>query len=489
MSKPNILFIISDQHNCRAMGWTGQTPALTPNLDRIAGQGTAFTSAITPNPVCGPARYCLYSGQYSSTNGVLINEAPPSPFVPLAEQLRRKGYATANIGKLHATPFHERLGFDYCLNHEFFINPAGISHYDVFLRHELEKRGLPHQGFGPGSSDGRPWLEDSEQIAFPNWVPEDLTAEQWTTNESLRFIREHQEENPDQPFFLHASYFPPHHPFAPIEKYLEQIPEDLPLPTNFAVASPRHGEAVDFSEDEYRRMMRYYYAFLLQLDDAIGQLIDGLDAMGLAEDTIVVYTSDHGDMIGEHRMLYKGLMYEGSVGVPLLVRGPGIAAGVCEATPVSLLDLPPTFVEAAGAEVPEQMEGRSLWSALQGDTLEAEPVFSEFFTPYEDTECRLEPRYLMVRDGPLKLIRNHPWLGIESEELYHLGDDPWEKTNRIDDPAFKDQRDALRVKLDCFWSNQSVKLPSESPMPAARDPYRLPWPADPRNRVIPGVSL
>ena len=468
------------------MGWTGQSPALTPTLDRMAREGTAFTSAITPNPVCGPARYCLYTGQYSSSNGVLINEATPRPFTPLAEHLKRAGYATANIGKMHATPFHERLGFDYCLHHEFFINPGGISHYDAYLRQQCEKRGIEHEGFGPSGSDGRNWLESARHIAFENWVPEDLTAERWTSDQSLEFIRQHQAKNPDQPFFLHASYFPPHHPFAPIKKFLDQIPEDLPLPPNFGVAPKRQGEFCDFTEDEYRHLIRHYYAFVLQLDDAIGRLLEGLESLGVADDTIVIYTADHGDMIGEHRQLYKGLMYEGSVGIPLICKGPGIAAGQRIDTPVSLLDLPPTLLDIAGAEIPASYEGRSLRSALgEGGSLASELVFSEFYTPYEDCESRLEPRYLMVRDGPWKLIRNHPWLRIPETELYHLGEDPWEKHDRIDDPGCAAIRARLEGKLDAFWKRQSARLPDSPPKPQPRSEYAMIWPANGTSPVAP----
>jgi choline-sulfatase len=487
VKRPNILFIIVDQYSPRGMGCTGRSPAVTPALDRLAAKGTAFTSAITPNPVCGPARYCFYTGQYSSSNGVLVNEAPPRPFIPLAEHMKRAGYATANIGKLHATPFHERLGFDYCLNHEFFMNPGGISHYDAFLRQECAKRGIEHQGFGPGGSDGRSWLESAERIAFENWVPEDLTAERWTTDQSLEFIRRHREENPEQPFFLHSSYFPPHHPFAPIRKFLDQIPEDVPLPPNFDQgAPPRQGEFCDFSEDDYRHLIRHYYAFMLQLDDALGRLFDGLEALGIAEETIVIYAADHGDMIGEHRQLYKGLMYEGSVGIPLIARGPGIPTGRRIDTPVSLLDLPPTLLERAGAPIPETYEGRSIRPALEADgELTPEPVFSEFFNPYENCESRLEPRYLMVREGPWKLIRNHPWLQIPEAELYNLQEDPWERRNRIDDPTCSALRQRLEDQLDGFWQRQSAKLPTTAPEPQPRDEYRLTWPADGKKPVEP----
>lgn len=484
-ARPNILFIISDQHHADAMGWRGRPPAVTPALDRLAREGTAFTRAITPSPVCGPARYCFYSGQYASTNGVLTNEVLPKPFTPLPEYFRRAGYATANIGKLHATPFNERLGFEYCLHHEFFTNNDGISHYDAFLHWACKQRGIEHQGFGPVGSYGRSWLETAETIAFENWVPEDLTPERWTTDQSLDFIRQHRRKNPQQPFFLHASYFPPHHPYAPIKRFLEQIPEDVPLPENFRQRLPRHGEFVDFSDLEFKRMIRYYHAFLLQLDDAIGRLLHGLQETGIADNTLVVYTSDHGDMIGDHGELYKGLMYHGSAGIPLIVRGSGIAAGKQCQTPVSLLDLPPTLLQAAAADIPADFQGRSLWNALQaGEEPEAEPVFSEFFNPYAVGEPRNEFRYTMVLHGSWKLIRNHPRLELPGEELYDLQTDPLECNNRIEDPAAAAVRDNLRTMLNHFEDRQRQSLPATPPARIGSPGFRTSWPADGYQPVV-----
>lgn len=486
-SRPNVLLIIDDQHSPRYMGWTGESHVRTPCLDRLAAESVRFTGAYANSPVCGPTRHSIYTGLYASEHGVLTNDVPMREGLPtLMGLLNDAGYTTANVGKMHNCPYHLRQDFQYVLNHEFFIDAAGISHYHAFLKHELERRGIkPELAWGRPSEGKRNWLEDPQCIAGENPLPEDLTAERWVTEESLKFIRDQLVSRPDQPFFLHASYFPPHHPYRPIRKYAEMYdPADMPLPPNHDREKlDRWGSGPNrpghLSDDELKRFIAFYSGFVTQLDAAVGRLLDGLGELGVADNTIVMFMSDHGDMMGEHGELYKGSMYEGSARVPFLVRWPGVSQSRDEASPMSHVDIMPTVLRAVGLEPDAHLPGADLRPLLAGGgDWPDRAVYSEFLP-------RLPFLHLMLRRGAYKLWATNGRGGEAQYRLFDVESDPWELRDLSKDGAHAATLESLKGELAEQWRAQERHMPSVMPKLPKRSGYKITWPADPWQPVEP----
>jgi choline-sulfatase len=483
--RPNILIIIDDQHNPRAMGWTGETQVLTPNLDRFASESVRFTNGYCNSPVCAPARHTIYTGLYVSEHGVLHNDRPMRDVPTVMAVLNRAGYTTANIGKMHNAPYHHRRDFQYVLHHEFYDTPAGISHYYPFLQQQIRERGLEPDTWWTPRPGKETWLEHPKSIAGTNWLPEDLTPERWITDQCLEFIRDQRANRPDRPFFLHASYFLPHHPYGPIEKYSRMYdPADMKLPPSFSMEAldrwcTGKGRPDSMTLEDVRWMRAHYFAFLTQLDAELGRLFDGLEELGVADNTIVIFVSDHGDMIGEHGQFYKGVMEDGSARVPFLVRWPE-TVGREDSTPVMHADLAPTILSAAGAPVPEGLPGRDLRPLIsRRETWDDRPIYSEYFA---DAATRL-----LVRRGPHKLFgwtRYGEWDGFHYH-LYNVEDDPWESRDLVDEPRLQSMRNDLLAELNGIWNRQRPFLPEEIPPAMPRVRYDIPWPANPWEPVRP----
>ncbi len=487
--RPNILLIIDDQHSPRALGCTGETPALTPNLDRLAASSVRFTNGYCNSPVCAPTRHTLYTGLYPSEHGVLHNDFPMRDDVPtVIALLNEAGYTTASIGKMHNAPYHHRRDFQYVMHHEFYDTAGGISHYYPFLCRHLAERGIAPKSWSHPRPGKKSWVDAVETIAFnADWIPEDLTAERWITEESLRFIRDQKARRPDTPFFLHASYFPPHHPYGPIPKYARLYdPADMGLPPNFdqtklnAWWRPGKNGREPLTERDGQYMRAHYFAFCTQLDAEVGRLLDGLEALGEADNTIVIFVSDHGDMIGEHGRFYKGVMYEGAARVPFLVRWPGVGRARQEASLVMHADLAPTILRAAGAAVPSNLPGRDLRPLLEDKGRWTErAIYSEYFAA--------PASHLMLRRGAFKLFGTAPY-GQWPDLEYHLFDveaDPWELEDLAGIPDCSRELNDMKDELLAIWRGQRRFLPAELPPVMPRSQYRIDWPSDPWKPVYP----
>ena len=487
--RPNILLIIDDQHNPRVLGHTGACEVQTPCLDELASQSVVFSNAYCNNPVCAPTRHTLYTGLYASDHGVYVNDLPMREDVStLMAALNEAGYTTANVGKMHNCPYHHRRDFQYVLHHEFFIDHGGISHYAPYLDAQVEQRGLrrPARRWGQPRKGLRSWLQDPECIAGENWVPEELTAERWVTDESLAFIRDQLVRRPDQPFFLHASYFPPHHPYRPIAKYAKMYdPAAMALPPNWSPVAPRGGmgAAGQLSADDVRRFRAHYFGFVTQLDAEIGRLLGGLEALGVAGNTIVLFMSDHGDMLGEHGRMYKGVMFEGSARVPFMVRWPGVTSPRQEGALISHADVVPTLLRAVG--LPDdalgcELPGCDLEPLLrQGSSADWQErsIYAEYLTPWPYG-------HLMLRRGPYKLIRSRED-GQERQALYDVANDPWELNDLADDAKHRATVAALSRELDARWERQRAAMPADPPPMPWRRSYAIGWPADAWEPVRP----
>ena len=327
---PNVIVFFTDQQRWDTTGVHGNPLGLTPNFDRMAQQGTHAFNAFTCQPVCAPARASLQTGLYATETGVFRNGlALASETRTLAHHFGESGYRTAYIGKWHLAdqdpiPEHQQGGYEYWLGSnllEFTSEPYNTVMYD--------KKGSP--------------------VKLPGYRVDALT------DEAIRYIDAHQ----DEPFYMFLSFLEPHHQnhvddYVPPEGYREPYTGRWVPPDLAALGGSAH------------QHLGGYYGIVKRLDEALGRLLDALKSLGLSDDTIVLYTSDHGSHFKTRNSEYKRSCHESSIRVPTALQGPGFEAGGQVRQLVSLVDLPPTLLDAAGLPIPEDMQGRSILPLLGG---------------------------------------------------------------------------------------------------------------------------
>lgn len=431
---PNILFVHTDEQRADTLGCYGNDVVDTPHIDGLADEGTTFENAHCTHPLCMPSRASLLTGRYPSVNGVWRNGiALPEDERTVAELLGEAGYATGLLGKAHFVPYRgdpERhpesvqvgavdeeecwefwrtfdgpyYGFDR-VEMSIAHGDNGIQggHYGLWLAEEHpEKRALFSQEAAVDDTDP----------AYNTWtsgVPVDVHSSTWVADRTIEFIDDHAD---DQPFFAWVGIPDPHFPYDPPEPYARKYdPGDVSLPVDpegevWSEDPPRHVRyhleekyGVDWREmpeAKQREVIAHYYAMTDLVDDQVGRILDALQERGLAENTLVVFTSDHADWLGDHGLFQKGLPHTRDLTrIPWLVRWPGVAeAGRRVESVASQIDVAPTLLDAAGADVPYGVQGESLRPVLTGER--------ESLRPYALVEHRHE-RYredsFLVREG------------------------------------------------------------------------------------------
>lgn len=420
--RPNILLITSDQQHFDTLGVTN--PQIkTPALDRLCREGTRFSRAYCPNPVCTPSRASLITGQYPSQHGAwTIGVKLPEDVPTVGEQLSAAGYRTALIGKAHFQPlascpgseslecqptlrnldfwrgFHgPHYGFDHI---ELARNHADESHVGQHYAIWMEEQGLTNwkDYFQPLPGDQAPFApEVNFEVGYwarkeRHWkLPEEFHYSKWTADRSIAFLQDRESE---MPFFLWASFHDPHPPYTVPEPWASMYdPEEMEPgellpgehdrnPPHFCKtqeATPNfrdwhqpyaaHGcESHLYSPEELKKDVAAYYGMISLMDHHIGRILDELDRQGLAENTLVVFSTDHGHFIGQHGLIAKGpFHYEDLIKLPFIVRWPGkVPAGKTSDAMQSLVDLAPTFLMTVGEEVPGVMQGVSQLEVWQG---------------------------------------------------------------------------------------------------------------------------
>ncbi len=456
---PNILFLMSDQHKRSCMGVAGDTAAVTPNLDALAAQSVRFSNAYCNNPICAPSRASMITGLYSHHVETQNNK---TPFLPkhrtMAHHFNSAGYMTALIGKMHFVDAQIH-GFEYKLDFNDWIQYLGPK-TQIFADELTGSKGNSGAGL-PQIDDlwreeGNPWeghrTHDNRQcpagVGCISLLAEEDHFESFVARESVRFLRNFGTTG--QPFFLISSFLKPHDPFMPAQRFADMFKaEDMRLPRSYGkadksklprlvVKSINAFASTSALRDPVaaRRHMAYYYANLAQMDDCLGQIVSALKDLNLENDTIICYTSDHGDMLGDLGLWQKLQFYEGSCGVPLMFRVPGRQAGVCD-TPVSLVSLSATLAELAGVEQVAPNDGVSLAPLMDSPHSEKNfgPVFAEFGLT--------GPQKSMIRSGQWKYTY---WLH-DLPELYDLKSDPEELNNLAADPQHAAIANELRAQL------------------------------------------
>lgn len=423
MSQPNILLLFVDQMRYDAMCCAGNPVIKTPGLDRLAREGMHFTHAVTPVPVCVAARQSLITGQRCAVHGRFGNNLPlPEPnLYTLPQLLGIAGYQTRAIGKMHFIPPRRHYGFHRM---ELMEEIPKCREEDEYLLY-LKRVGYGHIRQVHGV---RNLLYHHPQVSV---IPEEHHGSTWVADRTVDFLHEHRY----QPFFCWSSWIAPHLPWNAPEPFASMYPIDTvdpphnwDQPREALPPSMRHAKQTSdtafASMDHLRRIKALYYGNISLIDKGVGRILDALDGLGLAENTLVVFASDHGEMMGDHGAFQKSKPYEASARVPFLARLPGrIEAGRTPADRVSLLDLMPTFLSLAGVEYPGSppLPGASLLGAPGGGL--AGPR-DELVVEHGGGQRR----WLSLLQGPWKY--NYYFEG-GWEELFNLEDDPLEMNNLL----------------------------------------------------------
>ena len=473
--RPNILWICTDQQRYDTIGALGNPHMHTPNIDRLASEGVAFSHAFCQTPICTPSRASFLTGMYPSTIHACTNGndhwAEAAPLI--TKLLADSGYDCGLAGKLHLAGAHER------------VEPRPKDDgYRVFhwSHHPMDD--------WPEGHAYKEWVaaqgEDLSQLyEHPERIPPALHQTSWCADRAIDFI----EEERDGPWLMSVNTFDPHAPFDPPQEYLDRFdPAALsyPLFRESDLASQARLKSIDFqTRSRYpetfsaREVKAAYYAMIELIDDNVGRMLEALERSGQRENTIVIFTSDHGEMLGDHGLLLKGCrFYEGLVRVPLIISWPGhFRAGLVSDALVELMDIAPSLMEACGLPLPARTQGRSLLPILTGA---ADPhrhrdfVRSEYYHTLNPANLpeynrrvegtlrtggrteSLNPDHplsdgayaTMLRDRRHKLVVYH---GHDMGELFDLESDPGEFENLWDSPDHRDVRfDLMKRSFDAL---------------------------------------
>lgn len=436
-SRPNILYILSDQHRWDCLGVAGNRDVRTPHLDALAEAGRYFSHCFCPYPICAPSRYSMFSGRDVHEHGCRTNRCTLPPDVAsFPALLRDAGYHTQAIGKMHLTPTYLDIGFDAMQ----LCEQEGPGRWDDDYHRMLRERGLVDANDLENQAGGFRALRhpeyDDRLGALPSNLPSEFHSTEWVGREACRALQQWD----DTPQLLLASFVKPHLPFDPPEEWVAQYEaEALELLPGWTDACPPHNLSLsrghfaheNVTEDRLRRVMAYYYATISHVDAQVGILTEVLKESGRYDKTIIVYTSDHGEYLGFQHMLGKvNYMYDPIMRVPLIVKFPHQERATCDGL-TSLLDLAPTLLRQCGIHPPEEMRGLNLASP----NADRECVFAEHH----------EGAQTMARTATRKLIAHE---SAGTGFLYDLERDPLETTNRIDDPAYQADRVTLEAALN-----------------------------------------
>ncbi|MBT3379952.1 MAG: sulfatase-like hydrolase/transferase [Lentisphaerae bacterium] len=438
--QPNILFIMPDQMRGDCMSLAGHPALITPNIDNIGHSGTHFTSCYSTCTSCIAARRSLLTGQHPATHGVVgYREGIRITGPTLPQQLTQAGYHTAVVGRyMHQSPYEESYGFKTRILGS--IHKDGDDYARFLERHKPESGGLRSAGLSWNGCDANPW-------PFEEW----LHPTNWTVRESRELIGQ---QDADQPLFLMTSFYNPHPPLFPpaffMERYLRM---DLPDPAigdwavpppNNGIGLPVHSPKVNLTGERLRSAQAGYFGLIDHIGTQLYWLISDFTRKSQADRRpwMIVFTSDHGEMLGDHYYFRKTLPYEGSARIPLLIQGSsqlGFRSGQSCERPVCLEDLNPTLLEVAGAEIPAGVEGVSLLPTLRGDQqVVREWVHSEHGgAPRSDS-------FHMLTDGKMKYVWNRL---TGAEQLFDLCADRKECSNLASDPERQEELLTWRSRM------------------------------------------
>ncbi|MEM9752435.1 MAG: sulfatase-like hydrolase/transferase [Planctomycetota bacterium] len=429
--RPNVLLIYTDQWRGDALGCAGHPDVQTPHLDALAARGVRFAKHFVQNPVCMPSRVSMLSGRYPSNLGILQMAVPVPEDLPCVQHLmRRAGYTTANLGKLHFLPHsnrdhrepHPPYGFDlveisdepgpYDDAYRAFVRRTQPDQLDASSAHvfpPMAKVFRDETGFDDGVRHPEAWAPWTT-VAFSG--DENATYSAFVGTRTIDTIRRYAKSGED--FFCIASFYSPHSPLVAPQKFL-----DLYDPAAFTLPEfppEREEERLDAGLDDetIRQAMHGYFAMISEVDHWIGRIVETLESTDMADDTLIVFTSDHGEFLGEHGRWGKWYPAPDCVSrVPLIVAGPGVTTGVCDGI-VESVDIVPTLLEWVGVPQPAFMDGESLGPALRGEAFAGKPgaLIEDAMPGFAWRGWRTNThRYLLHDDGRERLFDLHAEFG------------------------------------------------------------------------------
>jgi choline-sulfatase len=443
MQAKNVLFIFSDQHSRRVLGCYGNQTIRTPHLDGLARRGTRFASVYCQTPICVPARASVAAGRYAHTIGAWDNATPytGTEAPSWGHRLTEQGHKVTAIGKLHYRKPEDPSGFADQRIPMHVLD--GVGDLYALLRGEMPVRPQSRNQVLEARAG------DSEYIRYDRAIAE--TAVRWLRTEATGQSR---------PWCLYVGFVTPHFPLIAPEQYFRLYPpEALPLPVQYAPQAwarhpvlevKRKQQALDtpFDEQTIRNAVAAYYGLVTFLDEQVGLVLQALRDAGLEQETRIIYTTDHGEMLGEHGLWWKSSMYESSVAVPLILAGPDIPAGKVVRTNAALADLFPTIVEGVGAALgPEDgdLPGQSLFRLL-GDGDRPRTVFSEYHAIFSPSGI------FMVRNNRYKYVH---YVGYRPQ-LFDLASDPEETRDLAADPGHAEALAACERELRAICDPEEV---------------------------------
>ena len=487
MSRPNIVLISADQHRADCFGFQGRN-IKTPHLDKLASEGTHFQNCITPTVVCQPARASILTGQLCRTHGVHDNGIDLDPETGekgFAGAMAAAGYDTAYFGKAHFSTYHtfEATGTPECLKSsaqypDTWNGPyMGFNHVELMLvghnwfLPEKPPHGQHYERWfhadGKGDEKNKLYQENGGDTkgAAQTWhskLPVEWHNTTWTADRAIDWLKNN---NDDKPFLTWISFPDPHHPFDAPEPWSHlHKPEEVDLPKyrkRSFEGRPWWHEAVltaeptgdkkgaeirkaysripEQTDEQLREIIANTYGQVALIDHNVGRILDTLDEMGIADNTIVIYISDHGDWLGDHGLILKGPMhYDGLLKVPMIVRGPDIPKGKRVDEPVSTLDLGPTFFDYGQANPLQTQHGESLRPLIETDEASREFALNEWELLPTRAGVGLSLRTVRTKTHKLTID-----MQSGAGELYDLENDPHECTNLFDDPLQDDIKSLL----------------------------------------------
>lgn len=446
--KPNVLFFFSDQHSMHHIGAYGGDIVRTPTLDRLADDGYRFDNCYCQSPLCVPSRSSLFAGKYVRNILTYENDCilDTSRHIPFPKLVSNEGYRSCVIGKQHING-EQFMGFKQRPYGDYY----GQGHQPDPYRDADERQGK--SGLGEVRNGG--YFE----LSGPTGIPEFQISEHIISYEAVKWLQEHKELHLDEPFFLMLNFPKPHWPYNPPAGYFdlykdavhtEELDEslwekDVPYIQNLR----KQWGVTSGNKADMDKALAAYLGCITHIDALMGSIIESLEYLGFAENTMIVYSTDHGDMAGEHNLWQKGCFYEGSAGVPLIIKMPkDYPGGKHIEENVGLLDLYPTFCDVCGVGETEslELEGRSLLSLIEGSGDSGrDAVFSEigWRTFAGDAGC-------MVKKGNLK----YNYYLESGHEMYDLEDDPDERNNLIGNTEYADTEAELRKLAEEFFEPQ-----------------------------------
>jgi arylsulfatase A-like enzyme len=429
--RPNILLLMTDQHRGDTLGCAGHPCVQTPNLDRLAREGVRFRCAYSSTPSCTPARAGLLTGLSPWRHGMLgYHRVAPRYPREMPRLLAEAGYYTAGIGKMHYHPQRNLHGF-----HETMLDESGrvespdfVSDYRQWFRKVAPSRDPDATGIG--------W-NDHRAKAYA--LPEELHPTHWTGDTAVEWLQRYRRE---EPFFLKVSFARPHSPYDPPARLMDAYGGAAAPPAligDWAERNARRGEPYpddlargDLGPGQPLVSRQAYYGSVTFIDEQIGRILQTLEQHGRPEETLVLFTADHGDMLGDHHLWRKTYGYEGSARIPLLVRCPqalGVQGGQVRSEPVELRDVLPTFLDATGlGGDPSDFDGRSLLDLARGESRGWREVLD-----LEHSTCYWpENQWTGLTDGRCKYLYYAP---TGHQELFDLHEDPGECRDLAAEPA------------------------------------------------------